>query len=345
MDADVSNELQKRPPTRERNLEKVFWVASAGVLCFVSVLTWTAPLHWCMNLLAELRIQQCTVIVVMLAVAMFRQQGFVAMMMLIALALHAPWLTGGGSAGRFDPNPSTKFGDPAPDLTVTVSNALTKNQRHGEVIADILRASPDVFGVVELSHELSEKMIEHSSHRYPYRVVRPISSYDFGIGLFSKHPLDDVDVFSFDEGIESIAATFSKGQETYRIYVTHPLPPVSHHNFDQRNEHLRLLAEKLREDRASHPDCHFLLIGDLNATPWSPALADLSDGSGLDRAITGIDFTPTHYSGPSWFPFGLVIDHVLISDRLQCVGHRVGGPTGSDHRSVTVEITAAATDQ
>jgi len=49
------------------------------------------------------------------------------------------------------------------------------------------------------------------------------------------------------------------------------------------------------------------------------------------------DVTPTWYRWPS-FPFGLVLDHCLISKNVKCVSHEVGPDTGSDHRSVTVEL-------
>ncbi len=43
-------------------------------------------------------------------------------------------------------------------------------------------------------------------------------------------------------------------------------------------------------------------------------------------------------SNRPWFIYGLVIDHVMISDHFVCQGYQVGPEIGSDHRSVSVDV-------
>lgn len=71
-----------------------------------------------------------------------------------------------------------------------------------------------------------------------------------------------------------------------------------------------------------------LVLGDLNASPFSPVFRDFTPTARLHNAMTNIT--------PTWFLFGLHIDHVL---------HRQTGnvqttalPWGeSDHRAILVE--------
>lgn len=82
-----------------------------------------------------------------------------------------------------------------------------------------------------------------------------------------------------------------------------------------------------------------IVLGDLNLTPWSPLFSDLEASTELTRAGRGYGLTPTWYAKVGTFAMGLVLDHCLISDELQCVSHRVGADTGSDHRAVIVGLS------
>ncbi len=82
-----------------------------------------------------------------------------------------------------------------------------------------------------------------------------------------------------------------------------------------------------------------IVLGDLNLTPWSPLFSDLEASTELTRARHGYGLTPTWYAKVGTFAMGLVLDHCLISDELECVSHRVGADIGSDHRAVIVGLS------
>ncbi|QDT04499.1 Endonuclease/Exonuclease/phosphatase family protein [Rubripirellula lacrimiformis] len=311
------------------------------MLLLVAVVTAAAPYNWIANLLAELRLQQCIAILIVAALTVLRRQWIVLTILLMTLSMHAPAIFSGiglSSASARSSGPSNRAVRDAAPWTITVVNALISNQRHGEVIAEILQSDPDVFVVIELSHELSDKISAHTEHCYPHRMTRPISDHAFGIGIFSKHPISHSEIFSFAHEIDSIAATIDIDGRKCRVYATHPLPPVSEFNFNQRNDHLTRLARKILTDRKTSPGLPTVVVGDMNATPWAPALSQFSNTTRLRLANVGLDWTPTHYSGPSWFPFGIMIDHVLISPTLTCLSKTVGKNVGSDHRSVTCTL-------
>ena len=80
-------------------------------------------------------------------------------------------------------------------------------------------------------------------------------------------------------------------------------------------------------------------MGDLNLTPWSPLFGQFTSSAKLQRAKQGLGIQPTWYARGSLFPFGLVLDHVLIDSSLTCVDVHIGPLTGSDHRSVLAVIS------
>ena len=83
-------------------------------------------------------------------------------------------------------------------------------------------------------------------------------------------------------------------------------------------------------------DAPVLLLGDLNASPWSYPFRHLLRDSGLRDGSLGKGFQPTW---PAWmFLLWIPIDHCLYSTGIQVIDKRIGGHVGSDHYPVVVEF-------
>lgn len=310
--------------------------AFAFGLCFSSALTLLAKHHWIAELLANLRIQQVIGIAFLLLLSMVTRRWRVSVIALALFAIHLPWFLAAFPASRekLTDDTSSRSGE----VVVAVVNVLTQNPRHDLVLQELVRCDADVFAVLELSTELSIYLESAVGDRYPHSMLRPKDTSNFGIGLFSKFPLRDEGLFSTHEGIDSICATVTVNGNSYRVFATHPLPPMNAGLFQHRNRQLQDVAERVvaYRDRANHGST--VVVGDLNLTPWSPWFADFQDQSGLVRAIDRVSIQPTWYRYNS-FPFGLVIDHCLCDPSLECRGYEIGSDIGSDHRSITVRLT------
>lgn len=315
-------------------LLKRLWVFTAVTLLLLTLttaVTLFARHHWVADLLANLRTQQVIAIAaILLIVTLYRHWRWLALSVVL-MAIHFPWymsaIVGAPDAGQ-----------PA-DITVLVINVLTSNRNFHLIEEQIAEASPDVFAVLELGTSLAQTLEKSFASTYPHRICLPQDDGNFGIALYSRHPLSHVDRFTLNvTSIETIAATISKGENEYRIVATHPLPPVGASGFTDRNEHLRCLATRVAEFRSQHSDIAMIVVGDLNLTPWSPLFSDLETATGLTRAGRGYGVTPTWYAEVEVFPMGLVLDHCLISDDLKCVSHSVGANFGSDHRAIKVGL-------
>jgi endonuclease/exonuclease/phosphatase (EEP) superfamily protein YafD len=98
-----------------------------------------------------------------------------------------------------------------------------------------------------------------------------------------------------------------------------------------RDRQLRAIGEHLRGLPGTK-----LLVGDLNATPWSAPFRALLRGTGMRDARRGRGVHPTWPAGDALLR--IPIDHVLVSPDVRVDAVRVGAPIGSDHLPLTVDL-------
>lgn len=308
-------------------------IMATRLLCAVTLLagliSLAAPLHWLADLLANLRVQIVVGGTVAMLFALFAGQYRMATAVIGCLAVVV-----GLMSGELLPVTQTNNRKDADIFRLMTINVLSSNQNHGAVIGEILGSDPDAVAVLELTNELQQTLDVALSNRYPHSVERGDAAGNFGIALYSKHPLTAVELFRLNEQIDSIAADC----HGWRLYATHPLPPIGRRQFRSRNEHLDLLARHVHRYRGQHPDVSVAVMGDFNLTPWSPLFRRFRDATGLRRAKVGFGLQPTWYAKGSWFPLGLVLDHIFVPETAVCLSQQVGPDIGSDHRSVTVDV-------
>lgn len=312
------------------------WLAIVclGLCTFLSLFS---SHFWLADLLANLRVQLVLIGLLVLLVGMFLRQWRLAMIACVVLALHLSWF-----ATAF---PSAAKHESVGHLvTVTSVNVLSGNVQHDRVIADLIEANPDVIAVLELTSALDHKL-RQDLPEYQHAITSAKNEGNFGVGVYSKYPLANTVLFESVEAIESIAVTVVVDQvggtiQKFRLFVTHPLPPMNAALFEKRNRQLEDVADRIHEFRQQASGIPIVLLGDLNLTPWSPWFLELQSRSGLVRGISNFTLEPTWYRFPM-FPFGLILDHGLIEPSLVCTDFQVGKPMGSDHRSITLRIASA----
>lgn len=324
----VDEEPRVRPSAYQN-----YSVAIARLLCLgvivVTLSTLPAYYFWVSDLLANLRIQQVIAISFSIIVSLFTKQyrlaGIAGICAAIHLSIILPQLMPETTAVASQDNA----------MRVMTLNVLTNNRSHRQIVDEIQTVDPDTFAVIELSPRLLRFLAEQLQDKYPYVVAHPETQSNFGIGLFSRFPLEDAEWFQLNEEIKSVQARC----HGYHVIATHPLPPMGSRLFRSRNEHLSLLARHINEIQTANQQTPLIVMGDFNVTPWSPFFRRFQGQSGVRRAADGMALTPTWYAGGSSFPFGLVLDHLFVSESVGCADYRVGGDIGSDHRSVSAVIS------
>lgn len=211
---------------------------------------------------------------------------------------------------------------PAPEasgteLGVLVANVQASNDRFELLLELVAAEDPDVVGLLEIDDRWLTAL-EPLRERYPYRVEVPRTDA-FGLALYSRVPLEDVRRVDLSGvGVPTVVLT---GPGEVQVILTHPLPPISVEYAGSRDAQLRRLAELLDD-----ADGNALLLGDLNATPWSHAFPAQ---------------IPRHLPVGTWpasLPLRLPIDHVIPGARLALTSWRVGPDIGSDHLPVIARV-------
>ncbi len=264
---------------------------------------------------------------VMAVASLFMGQRFLA----VLLAATAVVLVGGvivsglGSAQMLARNTAAGTG-----LRVGWANVYQGNEDLQPLLEWIADSRPDVvvLGEVPPRHVA---VLDVALADYPHRILEP-RRHAFGMVLYSRLPLLtrrvvplDADA-SVESGPVALMATVALADRVVRVIGLHPFSPLSPALMDGRDRQFASMAQLI-----AGLDGPTVVIGDLNATPWSPAL----QGFVADARLGGVNFAATW---PAMLGFaGIPIDHALVTDDLDLVSLVTGPSIGSDHLPRVVE--------
>ena len=246
-----------------------------ATLCLAATaLSLLARYWWLADLIANLRVQLIIGLIFSLVCIICVRQKRLAVCVMLALIWHCSWIT----PYLFAPQKPNGVRS----LKICTVNVLTQNSQHDKVLTVLKTADPDVIAVLELGTALESRFIEELSDLYPYRITQPSDGGNFGIGLWSKIPLQDETIFNLTVPlVSSISATVSWEGQVVRLFATHPIPPINARYFQARNRHLELLADRIRKQSEPTGEASTVVVGDLNLTPWSAMCAcPMALGSG-----------------------------------------------------------------
>lgn len=215
-------------------------------------------------------------------------------------------------------------------LKLVAINVYTKNARSDLVLEFLHRTDADVILLMEVNARWM-RALETLHTEYPHGVVQPRED-NFGIALFSRLPITKGQVIQLGRAeVPSISATVEVDGQSVFLLGTHSLPPGSADYARLRNEQFKEIAARIRLEAMPA-----IVLGDLNATPWSPYFEDLLRESGLENTSQGRGLFG---SWPAGWPLGRIpLDHCLVSPTVQLNEKYVGTPVGSDHLPVVVKV-------
>ncbi len=285
--------------------------------------------HWLLDLFAHFRIQYFTVLLAIGAILfLLRLRVWAAVFVVMSavnFALIAPFYWGA-------PTATASAGETLRALLINV------NRRYGnpQKVLDTIRAyNPDIIVLQEVSASWLRVMTPALATDYPHSEDAPRDD-NFGIAFWSRHPLPTLAVlYTGDFEVPTIIAELETPRGNCMILATHPVPPMGKLYTKNRNDQLAELARRSR-----HTDVPLVLMGDLNATPWSAAFKSLLRESGLKNASQGRGLYPTW---PTFMPLlRIPIDHFLHTPDIGIVSRQTGPGVGSDHFPVIVDFTLPA---
>ena len=190
------------------------------------------------------------------------------------------------------------------------------------IVEEIRRLDPDVATLIEFG-ENKKVALDLLKPAYPYSVDCAAVRYCH-FAIVSKLPILSSEAKGIWKGPPLIRATLGGRLSGLNIVGVHSIrAPHVRAQFTQMSE----LADYINQNGK------FIVIGDLNATPFARLLAIFSERTGL-RRLTSLPTWPGYVDMPQ-----LAIDHVFVSPQIRLLEEqRIGKRSGSDHYPVTVTV-------
>jgi vancomycin resistance protein VanJ len=218
--------------------------------------------------------------------------------------------------------------DPVHDLTAVTHNVSDENADPAGTVRELIRARPDLIGLVEVTSPALADYTASLAEQYPHHAVRGT------VGLWSRFPLAEVSLVDirpsgvgagWDRGLRAVARLPS-GEVA--VYVAH-LPSVRIGPAGLDSARRDESAGRLGAVLAAEPLARVLLLGDLNSTVDDRGLRPVTSRLGTADG----DFA---FSWPAGFPVAR-IDQVL-GRSMRVVRVWSLPATGSDHLPVAARI-------
>lgn len=290
----------------------------------VAVAPWCARWHWTLDLLANFVVQAgCFLLLAAAVFASLRAWRSLAASLagavLAGIAVLPDWLAGDAPAAAA----------PMAPVRLLALNLLRDNEGNAALaLGGLAEATPDIVFASEVTpawHEQLAPRLGAFLHHY----VRTDPGY-YGVALWSRWPLRDATTVSLGWS-PAIRAVVDTPHGPLGVLGVHtPRPGNAARNAD-RDQALAAIPKAVQGLPAAH-----VVLGDYNATPWTPTLRDLvADGS--LRAATFGSWLP---SWPTMWPLPLriPIDHALLGPGLDALEVGTGPSFGSDHLPLFVVV-------
>lgn len=219
----------------------------------------------------------------------------------------------------------------AGSLRVMVMNISTGTAGYDQVIDLIRVRNPDVVFMSEVRADLVALVQEQLADSHPYFHAVP-SRMTLGIAFLSRHPFLDIETIMLTgHGRRYLRAEIAWQGEPVTLVGIHPLPPLNRDWAASRDSELQRMGELA--NAATQP---FVLMGDLNASPWSQPMRQLRAQAELRYASEGYGIWPTwRFAGPV---LGAPLDHILVSPQWDVADYLDAGDIGSDHIPLQADL-------
>lgn len=193
------------------------------------------------------------------------------------------------------------------------------------LLQTIQAEQPDVVCVVENAEPFDQLM---PTSAYPHRFVL----LNHQLGIYSKLPLRQSKV-QFDTASEgtSVSSRITLQNRPVTLILSHPVNPSSADSYLRQIRHFK----RWQREFASYGPSP-VLVGDLNAVPWSRHFRDLLGSTGLRDSQQGFGLQQSWQNSDPLF--SIAIDHILVSRKLVVLDPHLGPDVGSDHWPVVATL-------
>jgi endonuclease/exonuclease/phosphatase (EEP) superfamily protein YafD len=302
-------------------LQKLTFIGACCLLAF-SLLTILPglPLPW-MDLASHFAPQYLIAAVIGLAWSFYPLETgrvtkiILALALIVNLGVLAPYLL---PAAPQHPEPVTQ------SLKILQANVLYLNRDASHFRQLIDAEKPDIIFIAEANTSFA-KSLSALKKNYPYQHAHTENNGAFGLAVASKLPLQGMRMVTFAGAeVPSYFFDVALAGRKLRFFGMHTMNPLF--GVDIRDAAFTGLQGEISRFPES-----VVVLGDLNITPWSPALRKLMRT--LPRLKNSREGRGLFLSWPTFLPsfMRIPIDLTLVSDDIVIQDYRLGPDIGSDH--------------
>lgn len=216
------------------------------------------------------------------------------------------------------------------NTSVAHFNVYKHNNKYKATIDAALKSEADLLSFNEVSPLWALQLKRGLKNEYPYFSIQLAENNSFGIAIFSKHELNNIEVHYWgSKTIPTLSGSTILAGEEVTFVAAHTIPPTSKAAFSIRNNHLHEIKNYMQKIKGPK-----ILVGDLNAVSWSENLQAIKQENKLQDSRSS--WLPTY---PSWNRFlAIPIDHIFYSNDFVCTNFETIKTTKSDHYGIKSEF-------
>ncbi|NJO68525.1 MAG: hypothetical protein HC830_03925, partial [Bacteroidetes bacterium] len=212
-------------------------------------------------------------------------------------------------------------------LKIAQLNVLYENTSYDSIINVVNKLNPGIVSLQEVNGRHTHSFINNLAEKYKYHIIEN-SSTDFNLFLFSQYPFINQEIAYFqgnNRNIPYFICSVKIESQVVTIICLHTSAPLNDLELSLRNQQLVSIA-----GLASKSATPLIIVGDLNAVPWSPEIVNLKKTANVRDSRNNFSVTFPANSLLAMFP----IDYILHSADILCKEFKVFDIYGSDHLGV-----------
>lgn len=214
--------------------------------------------------------------------------------------------------------------DPAAQgLKVAHFNVLKYTSDHGPTMQRAIETKADIISFQEVDFEWADTLLKYLPEQYPHYKIVPYDG-SYGLAIFSKHPLEHVEVMYVDE-VPNLVGKVLVDEQAINFVASHTKAPLRPFNYHHRNNHIAAISHYLK--RIEGP---LLVIGDFNTVPWDDNILQFKSDSNLFDSRKDLAATYPNKIGIARIP----IDYIFHSQEVECLSFSTVVGTSSDHLGI-----------
>jgi endonuclease/exonuclease/phosphatase (EEP) superfamily protein YafD len=222
-----------------------------------------------------------------------------------------------------------------PPLQLAHFNLLASNRSHAAVTTWITGSGAALVSLQEVDDRWAAVLAAVPGYRLLHALPR---TDNFGLAILLRDDaLSMMPTVAPLElaGMPALAVQLQHAGRPITVLSLHTLPPVSRRYAETRDAQLAAAAAwaQAQRDEGLTP----VILGDLNATPFSSGLAPLIAADLQDSLTAGSLWTAGSWPDLPW-PLRIAIDHCWHDAGLVASDRVIGPALGSDHRPLRLDL-------